>query len=202
MNDSSIPSDNAIQSAPVLIHLLRGVLYRDQHELLWQALSESQVTVRAYLAVIGLDLVVDEAEGYAFLRQRQTDPDQEQVALPRLVPRRPLSYPVSLLCVLLRKRLVEQDAGGGETRVVLSREQIVDMMRVFLPLKGNEAKTVDQINRHINKVIELGFLRPLHGQENQFEVRRILKALVNADWLAELEDKLSQYRAHAASIND
>ncbi|MEN8167286.1 MAG: DUF4194 domain-containing protein [Pseudomonadota bacterium] len=202
MNDSTTPFDNAIQSAPVLIHLLRGVLYRDQHELLWQALSESQVTVRAYLGVIGLELVVDEAEGYAFLRQRQPDTDQEQAALPRLVPRRPLSYPVSLLCVLLRKRLVEQDAGGGETRVVLGREQIVDMMRVFLPLKGNEAKTVDQINRHINKVIELGFLRPLHGQESQFEVRRILKALVNADWLADLDNKLSQYRAHAASMND
>jgi hypothetical protein len=33
--------------------------------------------------------------------------------LPRLVPRRQLSYPVSLLLALLRKKLVEFDAAAG-----------------------------------------------------------------------------------------
>jgi len=34
--------------------------------------------------------------------------------LPRLVQRRALSFPVSLLLALLRKKLAEFDAGGGE----------------------------------------------------------------------------------------
>ena len=69
-------------------------------------------------------------------------------------------------------------------------------MRVFLPGKGNEAKQMDQIARHINKVVEYGFLRPLGGQEGQYEIRRILKALVDADWLADFDRRLEEYRAH------
>jgi hypothetical protein len=106
---------------------------------------------------------------------------------------------VSLLCVLLRKKLVEADAGGTETRVILTREQIVEMMRVFLPDQANEAKLVDRIDAHINKVVEMGFLRKHEKSGQIYEVRRILKALVDADWLADMDEKLHVYRDHATS---
>lgn len=61
--------------------------------------------------------------------------------------------------MLLRKKLVEADVGGEETRVVLTRDQMSEMMRVFLQDQPNEAKLVDRIDSHINKVAELGFLR-------------------------------------------
>jgi hypothetical protein len=54
------------------------------------------------------------------------------------------------------------------------------------------------MDTHLNKVVELGFLHRLRGQENQFEVRRILKAFVDAQWLSEFELRLAQYGAHAA----
>jgi hypothetical protein len=181
------------QIGPVLIQLWKGVLYRERDEVLWQTLIDLQAAVRDYVGVIGLELLLDEAEGYAFLRQRDMEQDEGAESLPRLVQRRQLSYPVSLLCVLLRKRLVEQDAGGGGTRVILSREQIIEMVRVFLPERGNEAKAIDQINRHINKVVEFGFLRRLKDQSDQFEVRRIVKALVTADLLTELDRILVRY---------
>ena len=60
-------------------------------------------TLRDYVAVLGLELVLDEAEGYAFLRARNRDGDETTTKLPRLVARRPLSFPVSLLLALLRK---------------------------------------------------------------------------------------------------
>ncbi len=182
------------QAGPVLIHLFKGVLYRSQQETLWQTLLDFQAMVRDYTAVIGLELILDESEGYAFLRQREPTPD-EQNPLPRLVQRRPLSYALSLLCILLRKRLVEQDAGGGDTRVVLSRAQMVEMLRVYLPDKGSEAKTVDFIRSQINKAVDYGFLRRLKGEEDNYEVQRILKALVDADWLVDFDAKLARYRA-------
>ena len=172
--------------AAVVVHLLKGVVYRDQHEAVWQGLLTFQGPVREYLDVIGLQVFLEEQ-----------DEDEEGGVLPRLVQRRQLSYPVSLLCVLLRKRLVEQDAAGGETRVILSRAQIVDMLRVFLPPTTNEAKLVEQIDRHINKVAGYGFLRRLKGDEELYEVRRIIKALVDAEWLGGLDEKLAEYEAHA-----
>ena len=104
---------------------------------------------------------------------------------------------MSLLCVLLRKKLVELDAAGGETRLILSREQIVEMLRIFFGERSNEAKLVDQIDGHIAKVVEFGFLRRLKKDEDQFEVRRIIKALVDGDWLAEIDRKLEEYRTYA-----
>ncbi|MGF6877739.1 hypothetical protein OKW35_007218 [Paraburkholderia sp. MM5477-R1] len=120
----------------VAIALLKGVVYRDGNERLWAALLELQTHARDYVAVLGLELVVDEAEGYAFVKSRaahDAEVDGEQAQLPRLVARRPLSFPVSLLLALLRKKLAEWDAGGGDTRLVLAREDIVELVRVFLP---------------------------------------------------------------------
>lgn len=184
------------------ITLLKGVIYRDENERLWGALLELQARVRDYMAVLGVELVLDEAEGYAFLKSRPEPAEDESAPkLPRLVARRPLSFPVSLLLALLRKKLAEFDAGGGDTRLVLSRDNIVELVRVFLPASSNEARLIDQIETHINKVVELGFLRRLKGTAGpaSFEVRRILKAFVDAQWLADFDARLAAYQAQLAS---
>ncbi|BBO87102.1 DUF4194 domain-containing protein [Desulfosarcina ovata] len=182
---------------PVVIRLMKGVVYRDEQETTWQDLMLLQSQVRDYVQVIGLTLVLDETDGYAYLHQGDSDADGE--TLPRLMQRRPLSYPVSLLCVLLRKKLVEADVGGEEPRVVLTRDQMADMMRVFLKDQPNEARIVDRIDTYINKVAELGFLRRFKKDTGTFEVRRILKSLVDATWLIQLDEKLEAYLSHAAA---
>ena len=194
MNTDS-PDQNRLSQ--LLVVLLQGVLYRDADAGLWQALLDLQGRVRDYCGTLGLEVLVDEAEGYAYLRQRATPPGEPE--LPRLISRRQLSYPVSLILVLLRKKLAEFDAMGGDTKLVMGREQIVDAVRLFLPDTANEARLLDRMDTHINKVIELGFLHRLRGQEHLFEVRRILKAFVDAQWLSEFEQRLAQYGAHAVS---
>ncbi|MGB3916938.1 DUF4194 domain-containing protein [Thiothrix litoralis] len=189
--------------APVLIQLFKGVVYADQHPRLWQALLELQAAVRDYIRILGLTLYLDETEGYAFLRQQDSDAgDEDATDTPRLVAKRPLTYPVSLLLALLRKRLAEQDATGGDSRVVLERTQIVEMMRVFMPEHSNEAKTIDQINVAINKVIEYGFVRTLKQQDDMLEIRRILKAFVDAQWLGELDAQLKTYQQYASTKDE
>jgi hypothetical protein len=181
-----------------VIPLMKGVVYRDTHERAWQQLVQLQPQVRDYVEVLGLQVVLDEAEGYAYLRQRPTgDEDADQV--PRLIPRRSLSFHVSLLLALLRKKLAEFDAQGADTRLVLTRAQIVEMIRVFMPATSNEARLIDKIDEHINKAADLGFLRQVktgpQGADQAFEVRRILKAFVDGQWLADLSEKLTQYQS-------
>ena len=174
--------------------LMKGVVYRDTHDRAWRSLLELQPQAKDYVEVLGLQVVIDEAEGYAFLHQRLADPDEPD-PLPRLVPRRALSFPVSLLLALLRKKLAEFDAQGGDTRLMLSRAQIIEMVRVFLPPTSNEARLTDQIDAHINKIVELGFLRPAKNSEHVYEVRRILKAFVDGQWLADFDARLAEYAA-------
>jgi hypothetical protein len=180
-------------SVPV-VQLMKGAVYRDTHDKAWQQLLQLQPQVRDYVEVLGLQVVVDEAEGYAFLRQRPVG-DDDSAQIPRLVPRRSLSFHVSLLLALLRKKLAEFDAQGGDTRLMLTRAQIAEMLRVFLPATSNEARLLDQIDAHINKAADLGFLRPAKSAEPVFEVRRILKAFVDGQWLADFDAKLAEYAA-------
>jgi hypothetical protein len=120
------------------------------------------------------------------------------------VPRRQLSYPVSLLLALLRKKLAEFDATSGETRLILERQEIAETMRLFLPETVNEARLMDRIDSHINRTVEMGFLRRLRGQSDHFEVRRILKAFVDGQWLNEFDQRLDEYRQHmtAEAVSD
>ena len=190
-------SNQGVSLPRVLVGLMKGVVYREGDAPLWQDLLGLQARVRDYVAVLGLELILDEAEGYAFLRTRPV-PDGEP-DLPRLVQRRALSFPVSLLLALLRKKLAEFDAGDGEggSRLILSRDEVAELIRVFLPSGSNEAKLIDQVETHLNKIIELGFVRRLKapGGDQAFEVRRLLKAFVDAQWLAEFDQRLAGYRA-------
>ncbi len=186
--------DNSTDLSVVVVSLLRGVLYQEEKVEVWNGLLNLQAAVRDYVAVLGLELILDEAEGYAFLRSRPEDEEKIEIAIPRLVRRQPLSFPVSLLLALLRKKLAEFDATGGDTRLILAASDIAELIRVFLPAGSNEAKLVDQVDTHLGKVVKLGFLRPLHGQKQMYEVRRILKAFVDAQWLTEFDQRLELYR--------
>jgi len=127
----------------LVISLLKGVVYQAGDASLWHALLNLQTRVRDYVAVLGLELVLDEAEGYSFLRALQESEEEGAAKLPRLVARRPLTFSVSLLLALLRKKLAEFDVTGGDTRLVLTRDQLVELVRVFLPDTSNEAKLID-----------------------------------------------------------
>ena len=206
---AAAPKDSQYDLTALVVPLLKGVLYRDEDTAIWATLLKLQARVRDYVAVLALDLVLDEAEGYAFLRSRASE-DEDAPKLPRLVRRQPLSFQISLLLALLRKKLAEFDASGGDTRLILSRDQVVELIRVFLPAGSNESRLIDQVETHLNKVIELGFVRRLKpagaasgagrvSQEAMFEVRRILKAFVDAQWLADFDQRLAAYQTQLAS---
>jgi hypothetical protein len=177
----------------VVIHLLKGPIYRDTDERPWALLLSLRNQVADYVAVLGLQVLVDESEGYAYLRSRPSEDDTGEV--PRLITRRALPFHVSILLALLRKRLAEFDASSSDSRLVLSRDQIVEMVRLYLPESTNEARLADSIVSHINRVADMGFLRRLRGQDELYEVRRIIKAFVDGQWLSDFDARLDEYVA-------
>jgi hypothetical protein len=181
----------------VVVSLMKGIADRESDPVLWQSLIGIQARVRDYVACLGLDLVLDDAEGFAYLRQRAAE--EGATELPRLVPRRQLGYQVSLMLALLRKKLAEFDATSGEARLILGRDDIVEMMRVFLAETANQVRLNDRIGADINRVVDMGFLRRLRGTNDRFEVRRILKAFVDAQWLADFDQRLAAYQSHSSS---
>ena len=200
MNDDgqSINNEAGNDLSQLAIRLLRGMLFRDNDPRLWESLIDLQIRVREYMDTLQLDLTIDEAEGYAFLHSRTDEVDKRW---PRLIARHPLSFRVSLLLALLRRKLVEFDATGGETRLVLSREEISEMVRLFLPDDSNEVRLMERLDTDLNRIVDLGFLRRMNVSGSavmgtrSFEVQRFLRAFVDAQWLAEFDARLAGYRA-------
>lgn len=180
--------------ADACVPLLRGVVYADSHPRAWEALLGLGPQVRDYLLPLGLQVRIDEAEGYAFVLPHEDPDDPDR---PRLVQRRQLSYRVSLLLALLRRRLLEFDAQGDQTRLIITRDEAVELVRTFHPARGNDAKLADEVESDLRKIIELGFLRALRDQPHTYEVRRIIRAFVDAQWLGDFDAKLAEYAAIA-----
>jgi hypothetical protein len=185
-----------LEFSSALIALMGGIVDREDHPAMWQRLLDLRPRVAEYVAAMGLELIIDEAEGYGYLRQRRTAPGEPE--LPRLVARRQLGYSVSLLLALLRRKLAEFDADGGEARLIVDGTQIAEMARMFLADTANEAKLMDRVETDVRKIAEMGFLRRLRGSEDRYEVRRLLKSFVDAQWLADFDKRLSEYKDHAS----
>ena len=190
------PASESNDLSVAIVNLLKGVVYRDSPGQLWTHVLTLRNQISDYVTVMGLSIEIDEAEGYAYLRTREAEDDATQ--LPRLVARRTLSFHLSVMLALLRKRLAEFDANSAEVRLVLTREQIVEMMRLFMPDSSNDARLVDQIEADINKAVDLGFLRRLRNEPNVFELRRIIKAYVDGQWLSDFDTRLREYHEQLA----
>jgi len=183
-----------------LVALLRNIVYRDSSSEYWEIIESKFQKIEDYFSKIGLTLIVDEIDGYAYLKQRSYGEDEE--AVPRLIPRHALGYELSLLLMILRKQLLEFDSSTGDKRLIITRQQIIDRMKVFLRDTTNEVKLIDSINKNIDKAISMGFLSELRENEDSFEVMRIIRGFVNAEHLEEFNKRLSEYTRYVENNTD
>ncbi|MDQ7044288.1 MAG: DUF4194 domain-containing protein [Sulfurimonas sp.] len=173
--------------------LLKGLFYKSDNEKAWASLVQSNYgAIKDYFEVIGLDIIVDENEGYAYLQN--IDYEDDTVAPPKLIRNRELSYKVSLLCVLLRKRMIDFDMQSDNSKAIISLSDIKEMVLLFMDAKTNEVKMSKDIESSVKKVQELGFLRLIKNQENVYEIKRSIKAFVDAQWLDAFSKRLGEYK--------
>lgn len=208
------PERSAQQRSAVQIKLLKAPIYRQKQPELWQWLERDQYQVRQYFGQIALSLVIDEAEGYAFLRQIElseaeldhpvlldtdnTDGKSSEQAkgameLPRLIAKRTLPFAQSLLLVMIRKRLAEHDSEESSPRLVITRNEVHQWLMPYFSNENNEVKQQREFNSLLNKVAELGFIRPLKNYPDEFEVQRIIKAFIDAEHISQQLTLLTEY---------
>ena len=183
-----------VEYAHIIIKLLQDVVY-DEEKAVWSDLLTFQIPIRDYLAKIGLELLLDEREGFAFIRQA----DDEDQKLPRLVRRIPLSYEVTLLCVILREILEEFDIKDVESRkCFVTTQELRDKIEIFFKDSPNMVRLLERFDKTIQTTVRLGFLKET-DQDNvdpgdvRYEVRRVIKAKITSEKLEEIKQKLSFY---------
>lgn len=195
----------------VLIKLLQGFLLQED-KLSWETLLSQQIAVRDFFANLGLYLHLDENDGYAFLRtipegtiddgkitseslmgnlQQEENIEKKKLTLMR---RFPLSFEVSLLCVLLREAIDQFDATvHDDHRLILTRSEIYELLSLYFPDRSDETKLIKRWDNVINKVIDLGFIRELKSDPARIEVLRIIKAMIDAEKVQEMKRNMQQH---------
>ncbi len=178
------------QNAKVaIIHLLKGVFYKeDNPNAFFELETNSFGAIKEYLETIGLDVIVDSNEGYAYIKNKVYEEEEE--ALPKLIQSRELSYKVSLLCVLLRKNIAQFEMQNENEKPIITKEEIIEQMIMFLDIKFNEVKIKKEIESTIKRVEELGFLKKLKAKDEVYEIKPTIKSFVNIEFLEEMDKKL------------
>jgi hypothetical protein len=183
--------------ATLAIKLLQGVVYEEDLRL-WQDLVKvHELPLRRYFAQIGLQLIVDKQEGFAFLRQPRED-QEETAHLPRLMRKRTLNFDQSVLCVLLRERLEEHAVRDTASREpIMTLRDIRDMVELFLRERNTQQRFLKDLKKTVEDVKNMGFLEsisqetPDNDDERRYRVRRIIKAFIDTDSLAVLLTKIT-----------
>ena len=175
-------------AAFVKAKLLREPVYREDGEL-WLTLRGQQDEIRHYFRQIGQELVLDEGEGYAFIRQLEIEGEER---IPRLVQRRALSYLATLLLTALREEFLRFDSSAGDsTRLVKTRDELQNLVVDFLPDTTNQVRDKAKVDVAIAKLVELGFVRQLGSAERDaFEIMRIVKARLSPADLETIKQRL------------
>ena len=176
--------------APVILKLLQGVVYSDDPH--WERLQSYLTPIKEYFGKIGLQIQNYDTEGFAYLEQ-PPDPEERTESLPRLTVRRQLSFKLTVFCVLLREQLRQFDGSDATGKLVLGIEKIRDLLQPYLTEGNNEERFRREVDGLVKQAIEFGFLKRLSGEDENYEVRPILKAKIDADTLELLKQKLDAY---------
>jgi hypothetical protein len=180
--------------AKAIVQLLKGPVYSDDQEY-WNHLLKYQVEITQHFTGLGLDTVIQKEDGYAFIRQVELDDKGTTIGL---VSRRPLTYEVSLLCVLLRKLLDDFEISNTENkRFYLKRKQLRAELETFFKEKSNKVKLLKDLDSYINQVLDLGYIKVTESDEqyrdeDTFEVRTIIKARFSNDVCLDFLNQLKE----------
>jgi hypothetical protein len=76
------------------------------------------------------------------------------------------------------------------------------MVSAFFPASNNEVKILKRLNSYLQRIHELGFIRFLDVKKEKFEVKRIIKAYIDAQWLSDFDVKLGEYLTHGLGSDE
>ncbi|MBS1512833.1 MAG: DUF4194 domain-containing protein [Bacteroidetes bacterium] len=182
--------------AAVIIKLLQGPVYADDKNA-WRELMQWQSAVQEYFGKIGIELVINEQDGFARVLQPEAD-EHDDNPLPRLMKRQTLNYEATLLAVILREGLEEFDIKSDGNKFYLTQKEIKERIELFYKEQPNKSKLWKDLSKPISSLLTIGILKlnredATNKDNNKYEVKRIIKAFISNEKLEEIKNKLSNY---------
>ncbi|PZF72112.1 DUF4194 domain-containing protein [Taibaiella soli] len=180
----------------VFIKLLKGpVEYLERAA--WEKLLLYKKELILFLQQLGLQLIIDEEDGYAYLRHIVDEEDEAGVTW---MQRRAFSYDESVLLILLREMMAEFEIGEVTSReLVKKRREIREYAELFFKENMSRVKFMKELDRLIDKAEENGFLDKIEDHEmmdeQKYRIKKLIKAKIDSEVLEQFKDKLTEHAA-------
>jgi len=190
----AIEKNAILPYTPVLIKLLKGpVEYLEKGA--WEQLLQYQVELTRFLQQLGLVLVLEKDDGYAYLEQQRLDEEDNVVGWVRRIQ---LGYEESILLVLLRDMMAEFEVGEAAAReLIKKRREIKEYAELFFKENPSRVKFIRDLDRLIDKVEELDFIEKVENaepaDEQKFRIKKIIKARVDHEILENFKQQLTEH---------
>lgn len=182
--------------AAVIIKLLQGPVYADDKNI-WRELQAWSSAIQEYFGKIGMTLEIAEQDGFARIMQPEAG-ENDETPLPRLMRKQSLTYEATLLAVILREGLEEFDIKSDGTKFYLTQKEIKERIELFYKEQPNKSKLWKDLSKPITSLLTIGILKlnredAANKDNNQYEIKRIIKAFISNDKLEEIKNKLNNY---------
>ncbi|MEP7376181.1 MAG: DUF4194 domain-containing protein [Chitinophagaceae bacterium] len=182
--------------AAAAIKLLQGPVYADD-KTIWREITAWQSALLEYFGKMGMELIMSEQDGFARIFQPETV-EQDEEPLPRLMRKQALNYEATLLAVMLREGLEEFDVRSDGTKFYLTQKEIKERIELFYKEQTNKSKLWKDLSKPITSLLNMGILKlnredAANRDNNQYEIKRIIKAFISNEKLEEIKTKLESY---------
>lgn len=102
------------------------------------------------------------------------------------------------MLIVLRQSLEDFDSNPTQIQVAekfITNSEIKEEVELFLQEGYNRMKFQKDLDSHINKIVELGYLKEVNKKdsETKYQIHRIIKEKVTLDILQDFKTKLKEY---------
>jgi len=189
------PQQKILPYTSVFIKLLKGPIEYVEKST-WEKLIQYKTELTGFLLQLGLTLVLDEQDGYAYVKHTLNEEEDSSVTW---IQRRSLTYEESVMLVLLREMMAEFEVGEATNReLIKKRREIKEYAELFFKENVSRVKFLKEIDRLIDKAEENGFLDKTEhhdlADEQKFRIKKIIKAKVSSEELDAFYMQLQKFK--------
>jgi len=184
--------ENIKPYSKAIVKLLKGTV--ESKDTVWKDILVYQTEIQNYLSQIGLELIVKENDGYAFVKQFEIDNDGNTIGI---ASKRQIGFETSVILIILRQLIEEFENNPIEavSDKYISHEELINEIELFLNEKYNKVQFLKDIDKYIKKVVELGYLKEIKSDstEQMYKIHKIITEKITLDVLKEFKEKLEKY---------
>lgn len=176
-----------------IVKLLKGTI--NSNDIIWNDILNYHIEIQEYISKIGLELIVKESDGFAFVKQFEIDNDNNTIGI---ATRRQVGFETSIVLVILRQMIEDFESDPTDFSVAekyITETELKEQIAFFLPEKFNQVKFLNDLKKYIENVEKLGYLKEsgTSGNEKKYKIHKIIKEKVTLDILNEFKENLKQY---------